>query len=115
MKAHVVENGVVTNTVEVDNLSDIPNLVAATSGGIGWLYDGSSFSDPNAPTQEELDARKSISMRNLRNALLAKTDYLALSDVTMSTEMITYRQALRDLPAHENWPNLEESDWPTKP
>jgi len=29
--------------------------------------------------------------------------------------MTTYRQALRDLPTHENWPNLEDADWPTKP
>jgi hypothetical protein len=38
-------------------------------------------------------------MREERNRLLAETDYFALSDVTMSTEMTTYRQALRDLPA----------------
>ena len=36
--------------------------------------------------------------RAKRNALLAKTDYLALSDNTMSSAMTTYRQALRDAP-----------------
>lgn len=36
-------------------------------------------------------------LRTKRNTLLAETDYLALSDQTMSTEMITYRQALRDI------------------
>ena len=54
-------------------------------------------------------------LRAKRNKLLAETDFYALSDVTMSTEMTTYRQALRDITAHENWPNLEEADWPTKP
>ena len=35
-------------------------------------------------------------LRTTRNNLLAKTDYLALSDNTMSSELTTYRQALRD-------------------
>ena len=37
------------------------------------------------------------SLRQKRNSLLIETDYLALSDVTMSSAMTTYRQALRDL------------------
>jgi len=37
------------------------------------------------------------SLRGNRNELLAQTDYLALSDQTMSAEMTTYRQALRDI------------------
>ena len=36
-------------------------------------------------------------LRGTRNSLLAETDYLALSDQTMSAEMTTYRQALRDI------------------
>jgi hypothetical protein len=36
-------------------------------------------------------------LRNKRNSLLAETDYLALSDQTMSAEMTAYRQALRDI------------------
>ena len=36
-------------------------------------------------------------LRAKRNNLLADTDYLALSDNTMSTEMTTYRQQLRDI------------------
>lgn len=35
-------------------------------------------------------------LRRKRNALLAETDYLALSDQTLSADMQTYRQALRD-------------------
>lgn len=50
-----------------------------------------------------------------RNKKLAETDFYALSDVTMSAEMATYRQALRDITTHSNWPNLENGDWPTKP
>ena len=35
-------------------------------------------------------------LRNRRNNLLAKTDWTANSDLTMSDEMKTYRQQLRD-------------------
>jgi hypothetical protein len=36
-------------------------------------------------------------IRSKRNALLKETDYLALSDNTLSDEMKSYRQALRDI------------------
>lgn len=61
------------------------------------------------------DDRAAEANRNKRNALLAETDYLALSDNTMSAEMTTYRQALRDITTHSNWPNLSDDDWPVKP
>ena len=50
-----------------------------------------------------------------RDLKLVETDYYSLSDVTMSDDMKTYRQALRDISNHSNWPNITESDWPTKP
>ena len=54
--------------------------------------------------------------RNERAGLLDETDNWALSDTpTMTTEQIAYRQALRDITSHSNWPYLEDSDWPTKP
>ena len=46
---------------------------------------------------------------------LEETDYFALSDVTMSSEMSAYRQALRDITTNSNWPNLVADEWPTKP
>jgi hypothetical protein len=41
--------------------------------------------------------RSLASLRQKRNALLSATDYLALSDNTLSSEMSAYRQSLRDL------------------
>ena len=41
--------------------------------------------------------RTMADLRQKRNSLLTATDYLALSDNTLTTEMSTYRQALRDL------------------
>ena len=68
-----------------------------------------------AAYQATLDANTATANRATRDAKLAETDFYALSDVTMSSQMTTYRQALRDITTHENWPNLEDSDWPTKP
>jgi hypothetical protein len=65
--------------------------------------------------QATLDARTAEANRTKRDGLLAETDWMALSDVTMSEEMTTYRQALRDITTHSNWPNLSEADWPVKP
>jgi hypothetical protein len=42
--------------------------------------------------------RAMANLRTKRNNLLKETDYYALSDVTMTDAMTTYRQELRDLP-----------------
>ena len=61
-------------------------------------------------------ARALASLREKRNRLLAETDYYALSDVTMSDDMKTYRQELRDFPAGKDTvEKCEEATWPTKP
>lgn len=52
-------------------------------------------------------------LRRQRNELLAETDRFALADQTLSDEMRTYRQALRDLPA--NTTDFENVVWPDKP
>ncbi len=68
-----------------------------------------------AAYQATLDAAEAERNRTKRNTLLSETDYFALTDVTMDAAMTTYRQALRDITAHSNWPNLADDDWPTKP
>ena len=61
-------------------------------------------------------ARALADMRKKRNVLLAQTDFYALSDVTMSDDMTTYRQALRDLPAGKDTVDkVDNATWPTKP
>ena len=62
-----------------------------------------------------LDEETAKSLRNKRNKKLSETDWTSASDVTMSDDMKTYRQALRDITKHENWPNLKDEDWPTPP
>ena len=52
-------------------------------------------------------------IRAKRNKLLAETDYLALSDNTLSSDMAAYRQALRDVTSQAGFPT--SVTWPTKP
>lgn len=69
---------------------------------------------PLAVTLEELAANN----RAVRNQLLeaADVDILrALETGSDATAIKAYRQALRDITTHANWPNLADSDWPTKP
>ena len=61
-------------------------------------------------------ARALADLRAKRNRLHAATDYYALSDVTMSDDMKTYRQNLRDWPAGKDTvEKCENATWPTKP
>ena len=61
-------------------------------------------------------ARALANLRSRRNQLLAETDFYGNSDVTMSDDMTTYRQALRDLPAGKDTVDkCNNATWPTKP
>jgi TPP-dependent pyruvate/acetoin dehydrogenase alpha subunit len=60
--------------------------------------------------------RAQDNLRSKRNQLLAETDFYALSDVTMSDDMKTYRQELRDLPeGKDTVDKCNNVTWPTKP
>jgi hypothetical protein len=69
--------------------------------------------EKEAAYQAGLDATAAKSVRDERDRKLAETDWMALSDVTMSAEMTTYRQALRDITAQSGFPH--SVTWPTKP
>ena len=83
--------------------------------GVTWkqVSDKMTAIDAAAPLKQ---------LRVERNAKLAETDYLALSDVTLADNMKTYRQQLRDLPAAAGGKDatlkdgvLENVTWPSKP
>ena len=59
--------------------------------------------------------RELAKLRDQRNVLLAETDYLALSDTTMSDAWKNYRQELRDIT--KTFQSMEDKDFkfPTKP
>jgi len=68
--------------------------------------DGLLLSETEQPFSEE-------EIRQERNRLLADTDWMALSDNTMTPEWASYRQALRDITAQTGFPY--SVNWPTKP
>ena len=65
------------------------------------------------PTQEELDVALAASVREERNAALAATDYVSLSDYPVKAGELEYRQALRDVPQQAGFPKTHT--WPNKP
>ena len=70
-------------------------------------------SEQETAYQAELDAEAATTARNTRNTKISESDWMALSDVIMSDEWKTYRQALRDVPAQSGFPN--DITWPTEP
>tara|TARA_A100001391_G_C5042536_1_gene271307 strand:- start:557 stop:826 length:270 start_codon:yes stop_codon:yes gene_type:complete len=64
------------------------------------------------PTDAEILAQKWEGVRGERNMRLSLTDWRASSDLTLSDEWKTYRQALRDVPTQSDPDNIT---WPTEP
>tara|TARA_B100001146_G_C16128147_1_gene411157 strand:+ start:178 stop:669 length:492 start_codon:yes stop_codon:yes gene_type:complete len=84
-------------------------------------------SDERAAVVTANNAKTAANNRARRDALLAESDWMVIksqeTSTTLNADWATYRQALRDLPAHSNWPNLAsaspdgsgDNDWPVKP
>jgi len=89
----------------VDYLTQTITSTALTHANGAWTQ-GWEVSNLSAE-----DAGRNI--RNQRDNLLSQTDWMALSDNTMTPEWASYRQALRDITAQEGFPF--SVDWPTKP
>ena len=83
------------------------------------------LSSDTPPTEAELDTEVTRLnnlepmrlLRKERNKKIAESDWRASSDLTLSTDWKTYRQALRDLPANQTPADNELSNitWPTEP
>ena len=91
-------------------------------GVLNWFDESPQPSEEeiNAKIQELKNAEPMRLLREERNRRIAETDWMANSDITMTDEWKTYRQALRDLPSTAS-PKLDENGqltnvtWPTKP
>ena len=86
------------------------------------------WADKPQPSNEAIQAKLSELneaypmrvLREERNRKLAETDWRASSDLTLSSEWSTYRQALRDLPSTatptlDDDGNLQNVTWPEEP
>lgn len=75
--------------------------------------------DQTAVYRTNVDNRVAEQNRITRGTLLNESDWTQMNDSPLDTagktSWATYRQELRDLPTHANWPHLAEEDWPTKP
>lgn len=100
----------VIGAVQPENSIQVPKrpTSAHSWNGSQWVFDG-------------FTAEQSMnSLRAERNKRLAQTDWRASSDLTLSSEWATYRQALRDLPANstptlDSDGNLQNVNWPSEP
>ena len=78
---------------------------------IGW-----TTSSKTAEETQAWDDSMASSNRGKRDSLLIQSDWTQVADAPVdATVWATYRQALRDITDHSNWPNLADADWPTKP
>lgn len=88
--------------------------------------EGSYLVEVPDPTPEEIEQQRLEKLRDrgrnqrmIRDAALIQCDWTQVVDAPFSNELkaqwAAYRQALRDLPLHANWPNLVYDDWPTDP
>lgn len=89
-----------------------PNFVSSL-GDDYFDEDGNTIIIDNDNLNTKLAEIDLDELRAERNKKLAETDFYALSDVTMSDEMSTYRQALRDIT--DTYTSLDDVVWPTKP
>ena len=97
--------------------------------GVGFTFEGTDyktlviFGDAKKPTENEIKveydkvfvSENLDELRKQRNILLAETDWMANSDVTMSTAWKNYRQALRDITKTYKSINDDGFTFPEKP
>lgn len=118
MKYAIIENGTVTNIVEAEaEFATAQGWVEAESDSqIGGTYNGSSFTRMTV-TDIRTDAEKKEAARKNRDGRLSFCDWTIMPDSPLSDSdkaaWQTYRQALRDVPEQENFP--DNIAWPSMP
>jgi hypothetical protein len=79
-----------------------------------WVIQDKTFDDEDSAAAAEAQriADQWAEVRKVRDEYLARTDWMGNSDVTMPAEIVTWRQALRDITEQEDPFNIT---WPTDP
>ena len=121
MKYAQILNNKVVNVIECESQAiadevstDYDFVIQSNDANTEWIYDTESgLRDNSQPSSDNILAITSAEAREVRNQLLASTDWTANSDVTMTTEMTAYRTLLRNLPAQADFPTT--ITWPTAP
>lgn len=116
MKALIFENKVVDIQPEPFPVAPSMEWYNAPEGcQVGWLLENGQIVTNDKRTDAEKAEDELTDLRNKRNSLLQKTDWWALSDVSMTQAQIDYRQALRDITNQFQSMNDEGFAWPTEP
>ena len=105
-------------TEEAGDYSKVKGLIDSSDSSVTYPTKDPttvhSWKGTNPPDNEVIPINKEN-----RESLLTESDWVVLNDVTMAADKLaewkTYRQSLRDITKHSNWPQLKDSDWPTKP
>lgn len=75
--------------------------------------------DQEAEYQTRLDAEAADSVRASRDAKLAESDWMVIrsaeTGIALDSNWAVYRQALRDITNHADFPYLTDEDWPEAP
>tara|TARA_Y100001937_G_scaffold124678_1_gene189878 strand:+ start:345 stop:716 length:372 start_codon:yes stop_codon:yes gene_type:complete len=102
------------NSVGIGSTTILPSQTGIGYSGISIV--GTAYT---MPTQSDLETKVNVKLNNerwdiirkRRNRELSETDWMALSDVSMSDAWKTYRQSLRDITTQD----INNITWPTKP
>lgn len=118
MRAHVIYDGIVVNTIEVDSLDVLPNLIEATEGGKGWSYSDGVFTPPPVDVEAIKARNKAIAEAKQDEvlALLAKNEQkksLGLSPVV--ADEIAAKDFVKTIQADIDYPPESEVYNPTLP
>lgn len=109
----IIESNKIVNVVvaEPDYAAQQRWLPLPENAGMGFVFDGANWVNPNKPSLEQLAAN----VRAQRDSLLLSTDWTQAADVPQATKdkWAPYRQALRDVPQQAGFP--ESVVWPVKP
>ena len=99
-------------TPTVADTQKLVKVWTPTLSGDDWILDHQAVDLTDADIAEAT-AVLAANAREQRDALLAATDFYALSDVVMTSAMTTYRSDLRSVPAQSEFPTT--ITWPTAP
>jgi len=102
------------NSVGIGSTTILPSQTGIGYSGISIV--GTAYT---MPTQSDLETKVNVKLNNerwdiirkRRNRELSETDWMALSDVSMSDAWKAYRQSLRDITTQD----INNITWPTKP
>ena len=114
----------------MDSIVYAKTITNLLGDGVGFTLEGTNYStleingNITKPTEDEINTEYAkvnavenlAELRRQRDALLVETDYMGNSDVVMSEDWVTYRQALRDITSQTPSDDaLSNITFPTKP